>query len=123
MLIRNEIELKAQLGGLQKNVNWATWAPFIEQAERKHLRPWLGVELLQQLNAHLTGGQPNAALDALLELLRPAAAYYAQVEAMPMLNVRIGEGGIQEGQGAVRQWSYLEAQMASVATADGALDS
>ena len=47
MLIRNKEELKAQLGGLNKNIEWATWAPFIEQAERKHLRPWLGAQLLQ----------------------------------------------------------------------------
>jgi hypothetical protein len=126
MLIRNIDDLKAQLGALDTNALWDTWGPFVEQAQRRHLQPWLGRELLTQLDGYLTGGTQDAALDELLQLLRPAAAYFAQVEALPLLNVRIGEAGIQEtsgaGSAAVRQWSYLETQMASVGAAESALE-
>ena len=108
MLFNSIEELKAVLGGIQKTMFWATWEPFVRQAELKFIIPAIGQPLYDELTS---AGQLTADQKALLQRLRPAVAYFAYLEGLPFLATATGDAGLLLNQPAntagLTKWMYV----------------
>lgn len=124
MLFNTVEELKACLSSVHKG-QATSLLTFVATAELLHLAPALGVGLVQQLG-NLPAVSPPAHLVALRDQLRPALAYYAVLEAAPIIAVSMNDLGVNEQQAAgaapTRQWVYNNFIEAASATADKLLD-
>jgi hypothetical protein len=127
-LIKSQIELKAHLGGIQKNANFATWTPFIQQAEIKYMIPFLGEAFYAELDVLHNGGGPNAIQSELISRLGRALSYYTLLEALPMLNIHVGELGVVQQSDSentatpATAWSYNKAEHQASTNADRFFD-
>lgn len=128
MLFKTAAELKAKLGGLQKNVSESTLFPFAEQATRVHLVPYLGETFLTDLDTWYNADPfvPDVQNAKAVELLQYALAYYSYLEAFPFLLVHSGDSGIKESSGGnftpARQFVLTKVEIAALRTADLAMD-
>lgn len=126
MLIRTTEELKTVLGAVNKNMSFGSILPYIEQAALTHLVPVLGTEILAELEARLLEDDQTPAFVELLATVRRPLAYFALLEALPFLNVRIGDAGVLEATSAnaapTRQWSYQGVELATAKNAEVFLD-
>lgn len=124
MLFKTVEELKAVLPAVHKQ-NSSSLLAFTATAEGLHLAPVLGEGLVEQLGNLPDQGAP-AHLVALREQLRVPLAYYAMLEAAPLLAVTLNDMGATESsaQGAApsRQWVYNNFIEATAASADKLLD-
>lgn len=91
MLINDVPQLKAILGGIQKEMYWATWEPYVRQSEMKYIIPAIGEDLHEEL-VNVT--QPTADQLPVLARLRSAVAYFAYMEALPFLVTATGDAGL-----------------------------
>lgn len=125
MLFATTDELKAHLGTVHRNLNFATLLSFVRQAEQQYLVPVLGAGLVRQLGNLPATGAPER-LVRLREQFRPALAYYVVLEAAPMLAVSFGELGVSEASAQnaapARQWVYYNFVEAAAASADRLLE-
>lgn len=126
MLINSAEELKQVLGALQATISWKTIGPYVEQAQLAHLVPVLGQPILDVLQAGLDESRADAPFLALLAAVRRPLAYFAQLEALPFLNARVGDLGVHEVQtekaAPARQWTYQSLELATAKQADVFLD-
>lgn len=124
MIISNIAQLKAALGGIQQEMNWPTFSPFVLQAEKVYIIPALGQEFYDEL-AELT--TPNAKQTKLLEWLRIAVAEYADLLGGMRLFMHTSNAGKQVPQmpnmGPPSKWMTVTAIKQSIAKADLALES
>ena len=124
MLFNTVEELKACLSSVYKS-QATSLLTFVGTAEMLHLAPSLGQGLVDQLG-NLPAVNPSAHLVALRERLRPALAYYAVLEAAPIIAVSMNDLGVNEanaaGSAPARQWVYNNFVEAASATADKLLD-
>lgn len=108
MLINDLPTLKAQIGGVQKSMNWQTWEPHVRQSEIKYIIPAIGQELYDELIAVVSPANPQKPL---LDRLRAATAYFAYLEAMPFLMVATGDAGLMVNSPSNTQiltkWMYV----------------
>jgi hypothetical protein len=108
MLINDVAALKAQIGGVQKTMNWPTWEPYVRGAEITHLIPAIGEALYSELVAVVS---PSADQQKLLDRLRPAVAYFAYQDAIPFLVTATGDAGIMMNTPAntanITKWMYV----------------
>lgn len=124
MLIKDEIELKEILGGVQQQISMATMQPFLELAGMEYLEPVLGGEFLDEI------GEYNDDSDTkqlkLLKYLKTSVAHYALAHAAPQLTVAIGDVGmalnVQGGMAAVPKWTYAELVKTGLNTGDSFLE-
>jgi len=121
-LISDTAELKAILGGVQKNLNFATIDPYLQAAELKYLQPVIGAEQMELLAL-----DPVTSKDEeLLALAKKASAYYGLLESLPFLNLATGDAGLHETSTAntspARQWNYNNLETAASNNADAFLD-
>ncbi len=130
MLFQNVKQIKPFLGGVQANLSDGTFIPFVAGAEFKYLIPAIGIEFYQYLDPKVQTdvGIESLSADETLALiyLQRALAYYSLLDAMPFLNIQIGNVGIQEQSTAnnvpARQWAYFQAENAAVQNGDTFLD-
>ncbi len=124
MLFNTVEELKTYLSSVHKS-QATSLLTFVGTAEMLHLAPSLGLGLVQQLG-NLPATNAPAHLVALRDQLRPALAYYAVLEAAPIIAVSMNDLGVTEQQAAgaapSRQWVYNNFVEAASATADKLLD-
>lgn len=122
MLINNEVELKAILGGVQQTITWETMAPFVKQAELDLIVPAIGEGFYDELIAIY---EPNEYEQKVIDRLSIASGYYALVAALPQLMTVIGDAGlVQNNQGgiAISRWAYIDLKNSSLDKADKALE-
>lgn len=122
MLIKNEAELKAILGGVQQSITWETFEPFVKQAELKHIVPAISEEFYDELCGLVN---PNIAQQKIIDRLSIASGFYALVAALPQLVTVIGDNGIavnNTGGATMYKWTYKELKDSSYKTADDALE-
>lgn len=128
MLFKTAAELKAKLGGLQKNMSEGTIFPFVEQASRLHVEPYLGATFLQELDTWYNAAPfvPDPQNSRAVELLQVALGYYAYLEAFPFLLVHGGDSGVKESAGGnftpARQFILTKVEIACLRSADNAMD-
>lgn len=122
MLIRNEVELKEVLGGVQQTITWETMEPFVKQAELEYIVPAVSEAFYDEL---CDLDNPNVFQQKIIDRLKIASGYYALVAALPQLVVVIGDGGVavnNQGGAAMYKWTYAELKNGSLAKADKALE-
>jgi hypothetical protein len=124
MLFNTVEELKAVLPAVHKN-NSSTLLGFAELAEGVHLVPVLGQGLVEQLGS-LPASEAPAHLVALRARFRKALAFYAMLDAAPILAVSLNDMGATEQSASnaapSRQWVYNNFVEATAAAADKQLD-
>lgn len=124
MLIKNEIELKGILGGVQQQISMGTMEPFIKQAELEYLEPVLGTDFLEEISSYDDEAVDKA--KKLREYLQISVAHYALAHAAPQLVVAIGDVGmamnVQGGMAAVPKWTYAELVKTGLNTGDSFLE-
>lgn len=120
---------KEHYPGVHQNTTWADLKPFIKQAVREFLWPWVGKELYNDLAAKYQADDTlTAAQEETLELMQNANAYYAIYLAFPALNTQLTNLGAQQqsdSQGtsnAPSQWSYKNSRWNALLQADTNLD-
>lgn len=127
MLIRDIETFKRHLGGIDRDLSWQTVYSYLEEAELLHLIPAIGQELYDELDTafDLTKPAPFGLTEnqvKLMMLLQKALAPYGLLQAIPFLNLRMGDGGIQQssgnGQAPASQWAVNKADMKLAETAD-----
>jgi hypothetical protein len=123
-LIKDTAELKLILGGIQKNMNFATIEPYLQAAELKYLLPVIGPEQMALLAAQ-TISAPSHEIE-LLSFVKRAAAYYGLLESMPFMNLATGDAGLHEtstqNTSPARQWNYNNLETAASNNGDAFLD-
>jgi len=126
MLIKTKEELKKYISTMHKNTSHETLLSFIEQAEFKYVMPFVGPELMEELQEAYDAGTLNEAQQALMKLLGKAIAFYAMLDALPFLNASIGDAGVMENQNGgaapARQWVYHHLENSTSTNADVFLD-
>lgn len=110
------------------NMEWKQLAPYIKQATKTYIIPFIGIEMYNDL-ADAYQAQTNDAnqLEA-IDLLQDAVAYYAIYHSMPKLNTVIAERGIQEQNDSkgtsrsVSMWRFKNTRWDVMMDADKYLD-
>lgn len=125
MLFRSTEEIKKALGTVHQTLEFETLESFVPQAEIRYLLPYVGQELLDELDAALDD-TPTPGQLALLGHLRRALVYYVVLDAAPFLNLSFSDLGIQEQRSTdsapARQWVYHKFEDAAASNADVLLD-
>lgn len=118
MIVNLEI-LKAQLGGIQGKLNFASVEPFVKIAD-KEFRKAVGLELYDYLNEIEPGD--TAAENSLLEVAQGVISWKAFDLALPHLKMRIGDLGMLKtlpaNTTAVAKWEYADTRDAALAMVD-----
>jgi len=133
MLLNSTLDLKEYYGTLNVNTSFKTLKPFVSQATDKYLRPYLGLELLEQLEAGIVANDKSISANSLTGkekvlygFLATSLAYYSVLDAMPFLNLTLGDNGAMEqnlqNMSPARQWVYFSGENAAAETADKFLD-
>ncbi|TAF02266.1 MAG: hypothetical protein EAZ80_01595 [Runella slithyformis] len=97
MLINTINGLKEVLGGVQNEMYWRTWKPFVRQAEISYIIPTIGEELYAQIDAlidastdFVTGSNVQKSL---IERLRYVLGHYVTMESQLSMLLLQGDGG------------------------------
>lgn len=105
-------EFKTFYPAINRNMEWCTIEPFVQQAEDSEIIPAIGLAFYDVLNdEYQTDGTIADATKAYtFRLLRTALAHYAIYLALPQLNIRVGDAGTNETSASditpVRQWVF-----------------
>jgi len=123
-----DTEFKRFYPAANRNMAWCTLEPFIQQAEDSFIIPAIGLPFYQVLETEYQadGEIANGAKAYTFRLLRTALANYAMYLALPQLNLRIGDAGVNETSASdinpVRQWTFNTGRWESAKTAYQYLD-
>ena len=97
------------------NMAYSTLKPFIEQAEESYIIPYISRAFYTEIEAEYQSDATLATEKSLaVRHIRTALAYYTAYYAMPHINIRIADAGIQEtaadSASPTRQWVYNNAR-------------
>lgn len=120
---------KAHFPALHHNMSWSTLLPFIRQATRDHVIPFIGQSQYDDIaDKFQTDAALNTSQSSFLEYLQDTVAYYTVYHAIPSLNLVISDMGVQESESSegtsrpVTQWRYKNALWKVSQQADANLD-
>jgi hypothetical protein len=112
-----------------KNMAWATLTPFIRQATRKYIIPFIGEQIYNVIaDAYDTDTVSVGVQEDFLQRLQDIQAYYTIHHAMPVLNGIISDMGVQETTATeatsspIAMWRYKNMRWEVCETADDFLD-
>lgn len=115
-------EMKAVFSRLNANASIESYISFRDDAEEKYIKPLIGEEQFDELQAHYDSEDVDLNLDNLLYQVRRCLVYYTLLEAAPTQLLDFGDGGIMEGQtegqSSARQWTMKGATDYFSANAD-----
>ena len=109
------------------NMAWKTINPYVRQAIKKYILPYIGSELYDDLATKYQNDTVLTAEQAeTLELLQDCAAFYTVYQAMPHRNIVLADTGVQqntpENASPTNQWSFKIARWNALVEADNMLD-
>ena len=120
-LINNTELLKAQLGGIQKSLDFKTIEPFVATAERRFIVSAIGKDFFAFLCT--TSDTKYTTIKA---LAIKASAWYAYFLALPHLRVVSGDLGVMMNQPArtsmAPKWAHVDLLASTSENADAALE-
>ena len=114
--------------GVHLNTNWDTLKPFIQQAAIDYIFPYLTEDLYDKLADDYEADTVPTEVQSVLERLQVAIANYAMYDALPTLNVSLGEMGVQQKNDmenvsvSTNQWSFHKARQEALRKGDRYLD-
>lgn len=123
-----DTEFKTFYPAINRNTDWCTIKPFVQQAEDLEIVPAIGQAFYDVLHAEYdsTGTIANAVKAQTFRFLRTALAYYAMYIGLPQLNLRTGDAGTNEASASdvmpVRQWVFNVNRWETLKTAAKYLD-
>jgi hypothetical protein len=124
LLIKDEIELKEILGGVQMQISMSTMQPFLTKSLLEHIEPVLGADFLEEVSSYTETSHAHE--KKLLQYLKIALCHYALAHAAPQLTIAIGDVGmalnVQGGMAAVPKWTYAELVRTGLNTGDTFLE-
>jgi hypothetical protein len=98
MLINKNETLKSLLGGIQTEMHWKTWGPFVTDAENDHIIRAIGQELYDYLNTKVDPAMDtlsgSAQENTLIKKLRTTLGHYTEMESALSILVQKGDGGM-----------------------------
>lgn len=120
-LIYSTEVLKAQLGGIQKSLDFKTIEPFVATAERRFIATAIGKDFFDFLCQ-----TSDANYNTVKELAIKATAWYAYFLALPHLRVVSGDLGVMMNQPArttmAPKWAHVDLLASTSENADAALE-
>jgi hypothetical protein len=107
-----DTEFKTFFPSLNRQTEWCTIEPFVQQAEDVDIVPAIGLAFYDVLESEYqaSGTVANATKFKTFRLLRTALAHFTMYYAMPQLNLRIADAGVNETSASdivpTRQWVF-----------------
>lgn len=122
-----DTDFKTFYPAVQRNMAWETLAPYVEQAEERYIIPFISREFYDELNTEYNGaGIADADKAKCFRFLKFALANYTMMEAMPVINIRIGDAGIKQtvtdDTQPAAKWAYSDAYRKCIEAAYQNLD-
>lgn len=123
-LFRTTAEIKVFCPTINRNTEWATLSPVVDQAERKYILPLLGKDQFEALATAYTAGSLTGQQQALLPHVQRPLAYYAFYELLPLLMTMVSDMGVQEQESRegtsspARQWVFQQNRDTALENAD-----
>lgn len=117
-------ELKIYCPSINRNMEWETFAPAVDQAQRKYILPLLGKAQFDTLTEKYKNDTMTDQQKALLTYVQRSLAYYAFFEVLPMISAMVSDMGITEQESSegtalrTRQWVYHEMRETAIQNAD-----
>lgn len=115
MLITEILGIK-QYALLNKNMSFASVAPYIQIAETRYIIPIIGKDMYNDLNAAVQSNTFTSLQSEVLPYVRSVLAPMALYEAFPQLNIYVSDLGVQQNKSKedtsapATQWAYQEAR-------------
>jgi hypothetical protein len=108
------IDFRNYYVGIQANMTWQSFAPFVDPATREHLLPFVGRSFHDALVTALDGGNPSAEILEAGSLARRCLAQFMIWDALPTFLANLSDLGLQsmsdrEGtSNGSPQWVYYQ---------------
>ncbi|UBM58232.1 hypothetical protein LAG90_15620 [Marinilongibacter aquaticus] len=99
MIFKNVEQLKDYLGGIQRNMNWATWKAFVREAEEFFVLEILGADFLDELSEFISESGLDFVTEVspkkkrAIDLLRISLAAYTDAVGTFRLIMTTGDSG------------------------------
>lgn len=130
MLFKDNNDLKRVMARINSKYSDSQILTYVEQAELKYIIPAIGTALYNQINTAYAAVANIDLLSStnkkLLAAIQLPLAYYAILDALPIMNVNIGQSGIHETNTAntlqARQWVYQKFEDTISSNADIFMD-
>ncbi|MBK9391970.1 MAG: hypothetical protein IPN68_17930 [Bacteroidetes bacterium] len=119
-------DFKKYFPSINQNMNWYSLEPYIRQATREYLLPYVGTDFYNDIV--LVDGDFEGPMIEVAEIARDVVAYYTVWMAMPHINVVISDMGAQENSGSdgtsqpAQMWRYKNARWETMLQADKMID-
>ncbi|MFN4254540.1 MAG: DUF6712 family protein [Saprospiraceae bacterium] len=127
-LFKSMAEVKNYVSAFNRNMEFASLLPHIEQAEIRYILPLLGTAQHGSLHAAYQSSTMTAEHINLLRHVQRSLAYYALYEAVPYLAAMVGDMGVTEAQASegtatpARQWIAKDLRASAIQSADNHAD-
>lgn len=123
-LLINEIKvLKSFIGGVQRNMDFLTWKPYLEQANEKWIFEAFGEDLIDDLFDDNPGNEYKAELK---NKIQRALAWYAYLIAIPQMTIVTSDAGMIQpspsNSTVITKWMFVNLVSNAARNADEALE-
>lgn len=113
--------------GINQNMAWQEILPTLRTATQNYLLPFIGEELYNDLSIKFVNGTVLTTDQATaLEYMQDALAHYTVYELLPHKITALTSSGVMDNTPGesqpTNQWRYFEKRLATLASADAALD-
>lgn len=108
----SDTQFKLFFPSINRNMEWCTIEPFIQNAEDQEIIPAIGQEFYDVLETEYqaSGTIADTTKAYTFRLLQTALAHYSMAIGLPLLNMRVGDAGAAENSSndiiPVRQWVF-----------------
>lgn len=119
-------DFKKHYPSINTNMNWLSLEPYIRQATREYLLPYIGPEFYADILD--VDEESDEIMIDIAEMTRDAVAYYTVWMAMPHINVVLSDMGAQENGSSdgtsqpAQAWRYKNARWETMLQADKMID-
>ena len=123
-IIANIKEFKSYIGGVQLNMDFLTWNPFIDDAIDGFIVPAIGADLVTVVSNVTVDS--HAILIDLKKKIAKATAWYAYFKAIPQMTVITGDAGMTQpsnaSQTVMPKWMMMELLKSTLKNAENAIE-
>jgi hypothetical protein len=128
MLFKDINDFKESFGGVQRNMEWKTWSPYVNEAEQFFIIPAIGVEFYTELSTLLNQTNPTITphFKYVINLLKISLSAYTDFVGWFRSLLQTGDGGktvaVPAQSQAPGKWLGLGARKDAINRADKALE-